>query len=162
MSDPFTILIDHREQRAGYTELLTCATEVGHLLTGDYSVKEMPGLAVVERKAKADLYGVVGQGRERFEKELKRITDEFIYSAIVVEATYASLLMSPGFTNIRPDQVVTAIISWNQVYNVPFFFVGNREQGAEFTQKFLAHAWKYRHALVERLLLNHEDDDDDA
>lgn len=148
-SDPFTIIVDHREQRAGYTYE---NSQIGHLVTGDYSIKEMPQLAVIERKSKPDLYGVVGNGRERFEKELRRITDEFVFSAIVVEASYASLLISPGFTQITSAQVISAIITWTQLFNIPFILAGDANHGKSFSYQFLEYAWRHRQALVDRVL----------
>jgi DNA excision repair protein ERCC-4 len=65
--------------------------ERGTLETGDLALAKLPDGAVIERKTVPDLLGVIGKGRERFERELKRsrYVGRFL---VVVEGTLADVL----------------------------------------------------------------------
>ena len=75
-------IIDSREQ-APYS---FPKSKVAMLKTGDYSTLGMETIAVVERKSLQDALQSVGKGRDRFERELKRMA-EFEFAAIVIESS---------------------------------------------------------------------------
>lgn len=102
---PFTVVIDTREQRpfefAGLTSdarhgrrPLVVPTVVGTLGQGDYSLAGLQDVVAVERKSLADLYGTLGQGRERFERELERLAG-LLWAAVVIEADWNAVLQVP-------------------------------------------------------------------
>ena len=65
-----TLLVDTREQRPLYFGE-GVPQRRATLPTGDYSVEGCEGLIAIERKSLGDLFGTVGQGRERFEREIR-------------------------------------------------------------------------------------------
>ena len=63
----------------------------GTLATGDYSLAGFEAAGItVERKSLQDLVGVLGHGRERFERELARMR-AYAVAAVVVEAPLSAL-----------------------------------------------------------------------
>ena len=88
---PATVFIDNREQAPFAFEGLAADTKDGGgplvvrttrgtLTSGDYSLVGLEGLAAVERKSPQDLFGTIGQGRERFERELARLDEDVRHS----------------------------------------------------------------------------------
>ncbi|MBD3348418.1 MAG: hypothetical protein GF400_04385 [Candidatus Eisenbacteria bacterium] len=79
---PFTVVVDTREQdpfdfrgiddRRG--RVFDVATDRHKLDSGDYSILGHEDEVAVERKTKADIYGTIGKGRERFEREIERLS----------------------------------------------------------------------------------------
>jgi hypothetical protein len=70
---------------------LTVPTVRGTLKSGDYSLKGHETRVAVERKSLADLFGTLGKGRERFERELARLST-YRFAAVVVEGDWRAIL----------------------------------------------------------------------
>lgn len=96
------VVIDTREQRPFAFEGMKCdaadgggpltvPTLRGTLKSGDYSLKGYETRVAVERKSIEDLFGTLGQGRERFERELARLS-LYRFAAVVVEADWRAIL----------------------------------------------------------------------
>jgi ERCC4-type nuclease len=120
---PGLVLIDHREKapfaftgfradaRQG-SKALEVPTETAVLPTGDYSLQGFTGRVAVERKSLADLYHTLGQDRERFVEELKRL-DRMERSAVVVEADWDAILnRPPANSRLPPKTVFRSILAW--------------------------------------------------
>lgn len=106
----FEVAIDTREQAPwdfrglkadadqGRRPLLVRVQMLG-LPTGDYSLIGHHDRVAIERKSLQDLYGTIGQGRERFERELERlqsIADQpGGHAAVIVEASWEQALWRP-------------------------------------------------------------------
>lgn len=103
-SGTFTVpvVIDTREQRGFSFDGLRCdvadgggpltvPTVRGTLKSGDYSLKGYETRVACERKSIEDLYGTLGKGRERFERELVRLST-YSFAAVVVEADWRAVL----------------------------------------------------------------------
>ncbi len=116
------VICDTREQ-LGYTfEGFTCDKADGGgplvvpvirdtLASGDYALQGYAGCAV-ERKSLQDLYGTIGQGRERFERELIRLA-ELKFAAVVIEATWPEVCAEPPpHTQLPPKVVFRSILAW--------------------------------------------------
>ena len=89
-----TAIVDSREKLPW--DLTPLQTRIATLSTGDYAISglEHPssGGICVERKSLADLLTVVGRGRERFEREVKRML-AFRASFLVIEASWGQIDM---------------------------------------------------------------------
>ena len=132
---PFTVRIDTREQLPYTFEGLrfdadrdyvpmTVPCEVGTLKTGDYSIVGMEDLVTVERKSLADLYSTLGQGRERFEEEHRRMA-ELVFAAVVIEADWQTILRyPPSHSQLNPKCVFRTMLSWQQRYGVVWMAIG--------------------------------------
>lgn len=103
------VVIDTREQKPfGFDGLrcdvadgggpLTVPTVRGTLKSGDYSLLGYETAVAVERKSLDDLYGTLGQGRERFERELVRLSS-YRFAAVVIEGDWRAIL------GTYPDQL---------------------------------------------------------
>lgn len=122
---PFTVAIDTREQAPfAFRGLnsdahqkrkpLLIPTTRKTLHTGDYSIEGHEGEITIERKSLEDLYGTLGQGRERFERELERM-GSFRCAFVVIEASWMKILESPPpQTRLAPKSVYRSILAWQQ------------------------------------------------
>lgn len=152
---PFSIIIDGQEKApyrfdnihadARYhSRLLTIQTERNHLTTGDYTIKEMWGLVLVERKSLRDLFRTLGskQTRNRFEREHFRLSAAPA-AAIVVEADWQTILARPPKeSRLLPKVVLRTAISWQMRYRVPWYCVPGRRAGEIVTFRILEKFWK--------------------
>lgn len=102
---PFTIARDQQEQHPyGFESLPVRQADKGkrivvkieemHLKTGDYSIVGLEDRITVERKSLVDLYGTLGGGRERFEREFERMM-EMDCANVVIEADWREIIR-PG------------------------------------------------------------------
>ena len=146
---PFIVAIDTREQapftfagfRAFSDDDARIITKRTTLKTGDYSIIGFEKKICVERKSKADLFGSVTTGRERFEKEFQRMA-EMERAALVCEASNESILA--GLENSQMDgaNVLRTFISWAGRYRVPCFFCTSRAEAEWVTLEILRFFWK--------------------
>jgi len=109
----------------------------GKLDTGDYSVAGLENNVCVERKSMADLFGSVGNGRARFEREMQRLS-AFDYAAIVVESDIQTWFMNPPIrSKMNPKSVFRTVIAWSQRYNVHIWPMFNRQAAEKITYLIL-------------------------
>lgn len=148
------ILIDKREQRPffydkeGSQKFPDLKYEWATLKTGDYSVKGMscpgenkPSIAI-ERKELSDLFSSTGNGRERFEKEFKRLSD-FDYAALVIESDFTAIFKNPPpLSQMKPKSVFRTIIAWGQRFGVHCFPCPSRSFAEKTTFLLLTRFWK--------------------
>lgn len=133
-------VIDTREQLP--YEL--APARVATLETGDYSVTGFENEVVVERKSLSDLLGVVTSSRERFERELERLSRCW-YAALVIEAGLPAVA-GGGFdhTRVNGSSVLGSIIAWSIRFRVHPWFVGSRRHGQMVTERILVRAARDR------------------
>ncbi len=158
----FTILIDTREQapyqftgfttdkssRGGQRPLIIQTRVVG-LQTGDYSIEGFQDQVAVERKSLEDLYGTLGQGRERFERELERLS-KMDRAAVVVEASLGLTLTSPPErSRLSPKSVFRSINAWRiDIPSIHWIFCDDKRLAERQTYWFLARWHAKRAAAV--------------
>lgn len=148
---PVPILIDTREQQPfAFQSIRTdkahqkkrtnwhVETMQATLETGDYSLQGYVDHVAVERKSKADLFGTLGQGRERFERELERLR-MYRWACVVVEADWGEVLSDPPpFTALKSKTVYRSILAWMARYpNIHWLFVPGREVAENATFRYL-------------------------
>ena len=147
----FVIAVDTREQAPFVFQtitgdrgrLLEVATCVEGLKTGDYSISGLEEAIAVERKSKADLYGTVGRGRARFERELSRLA-AMQAPAIVIECDLASLLRPPARSRVHPPSVLNSLIAWSVRHRIPVWPCPDRRFAEILTYRLLRHFWTER------------------
>jgi ERCC4-type nuclease len=106
----------------------------GTLETGDIALAALPEATVIERKTPSDLAGCIGQGRERFERELKR--GRYVgRMVIVVEGDLDDVLRAAR--GISPAAVIGSLAAWTARY-CPIVFAGSVKAAAEFSFRALA------------------------
>ena len=136
-----TVLIDTREKPANR---LFNVNKVGdeHVAAyieekvdaGDYTVKEMPDLVVIEKKQDGkELYGNLILKRDVFMRAVERMR-QFKHKYIIVQQTYAEFLDPKNWTFIgntqRRFQAMAAVESWlislSQNEGIHFLFTGKK------------------------------------
>jgi DNA excision repair protein ERCC-4 len=132
------VVVDCREQRPYRFGRSVCQ----RLESGDYSLQGFEGRVAVERKSKTDAYSSLGRSRERFQREMERLS-ALDYAAIVVEASLADFLVPPVFSRLSPNSAICSLLAWSVLYGVHVFFVGNRRHGNNVTRQLLEKYWLY-------------------
>lgn len=132
------IIIDTREQKpftfAGYP----CITETATLTSGDYSLEGFTHRIAVERKELNDLMGCLSSGRDRFKRELQRLSG-YQSAVIVVESPFSSVTKGSYRSKLNPASATQSIISMMGEYRIQFWFAESRESAEAFTFDWLRH-----------------------
>jgi DNA excision repair protein ERCC-4 len=150
---PFTILVDGREKApyrftglhsdssTGRRELIV-TTEWAHLKSGDYTIRGLESTIAVERKSLDDIFSTLGQNRERFEEEHRRLA-EFRRAVVVIEASWWTITnLPPERSKLNPKTVFRTALSWHVRYGVPWIATEDRRLGEIYTYRFLEKCWK--------------------
>lgn len=142
------IIIDTREQTPFGFSTFECEAQAGTLTTGDYSLAGLEDRVAVERKSLDDLMGcLVGDGRDRFERELARARglDAF---AVVVEASFQDMAEGRYRSRMKPHAALQSVLAFQVRHGCPFIWASTRA-GAEYAAfHFLRH---YLREAQERL-----------
>jgi len=111
-------------------------TESAHMATGDYSIKGLERFVSIERKSLSDLIRCVSTDRERFVRELHRL-QAYRCRAVVISAPICDVYNKNYRSLTTRQSILGSICSWQVRYNIPFFWAGNHEQGADITYRLL-------------------------
>ncbi len=134
-----TILIDQREKKPYSLP----NSKTAFLPHGDYSLEGMASYAVsIERKSLSDIYGCVGQHRDRFERELAHLA-RYKYAALVIECDLPAFLKPPPYSQVHPNSAIGSVLAWSVKYRLPVFFAGDRRHAQALTRKLLEKFWQY-------------------
>ena len=154
---PFTVLVDHREQSAwSFTDLppkkgwkgrLFVPVSRAHMVTGDYTIAGLEDRFALERKSLEDLYGTLGQNRERFEAELQRL-QKMDFAAVVIEATLREVWCPQSFrtdwrSKMDPRAVESTMVAWAIRYpRVHWWTVGGHREGEVRAFEVMEQFWR--------------------
>lgn len=95
----------------------------------NYSELGLDRKFLVERKGSLDeLAGNFTKGRERFEREFQRITDEKIHM-VLEGVTFKKLLNGSYRSQFNPKSYLASLITWNIRYDSPIWFCTKEESG---------------------------------
>lgn len=111
-------------------------TERATLKTGDYTIQGLEDRVAVERKSLADLWNCIGNDRERFVKQLERLS-ELEFGVVVVEQDWARILQGFDKSELTPKAVYRSVIAWQQRLNVRWFFCPGRPFAEKTTYHIL-------------------------
>lgn len=158
--NPFTVVVDSREQLpyrfCGLQSdakhkhkpiLVQCLTKT--LASGDYSIEGLEHEIAVERKSLADLFGTLGSGRERFERELERLS-KMNHAAVVIESSWHEILHSPPReSKLLPKTVFRSIAAWSQEFpTIHWWPMGDRIHAESATFRILERYWRKREERI--------------
>ena len=136
----FIIAIDTREQRPyDFKNIKPESPKVvtQTLKTGDYSLVGLENKVCVERKSLVDIFGSIGAGRARFEREMIRMS-EIQYAVLVIESSLSSIFVNPPrHTKMNPKSVFRTLIAWSQRYNIHVWPMWNRDAAEKVTYLIL-------------------------
>jgi ERCC4-type nuclease len=142
------IIADTREQRVFTFAKYEAEVERATLPTADYSLPGFEDRVGIERKELGDLIGcLMGANRERFEKELRRLSS-YELKAVVVEASMRDVADGLYRSEMKPHAVLQSVLAFQVRYGVPFLFCGDRA-GAEYTCFWLLA--KFAREIEERM-----------
>lgn len=136
------IVVDTREQAPFHFG--THPTISAALDAGDYSLEGLEGRIAIERKAVGDLRGCIGGGRERFVRELERLS-LLDFAAVVVEGPLSQVMRQgphvwkPGARPLHPSSVLGSLTAWCVRYRLPIWLTSNRLEAREVTFRLLRH-----------------------
>jgi ERCC4-type nuclease len=144
------ILVDTREQAPFTFSGYEASTEAAALPVGDYSLPGFTDQVAIERKELNDLVScLMGENRERFERELARGRPYDLF-VVVVEAALADVSRGRYQSEMKPHAALQSLVTFQVRYRTPFVWAGTR-QGAEYlTFSLLA---KYLREIEERFKL---------
>jgi ERCC4-type nuclease len=129
-------VVDTREQE-GYTFDPRLVLAVRRALpAGDYSIAGLETIVAVERKALDDFVSTVIHCRERFRKELRKLSG-YRAACIVVEGGLPEVLLHRYHGEAHPNAVVGSALSIILDFRVPVFFCSNRQAACQFVQAYL-------------------------
>jgi len=130
----FRIVIDTREQNPYNFSGAIRKT----LKTGDYSVEGLEDVFAIERKSREDLWGSLGQGHDRFRREMERAKcfNEFV---IIIESNpYAIMMTAENGCRLNPNSIRGSMEKWREEFGVRWVFGDTRENSQRYVH------WKLR------------------
>lgn len=129
---PFTFDGIRADKKDG-GEILTIPVIRATLRQGDYSLLGHELRIAVERKSLSDLFGTLGQGRDRFVRELERLA-EMPHAHVVVEAEWSTILNNPPpFSSLNPKTVYRSVVAWVSRYQSIHWWMMPDRRYAEVT-----------------------------
>jgi ERCC4-type nuclease len=139
-----TFLVDSREQTPWKfsapirSEFAEGGSEVIGLKQGDYSVSldGEPLSIAIERKSHLDFLACCGRERDRFERELERLTN-LEYRALVIEASVDTILAGHERSQITPRGAMASLCCWSIKYQIPVWTVQGWRRAGGITQRLL-------------------------
>lgn len=147
---PFTVLIDTREKKPYSFRRMTTGkqlsvrvkTQKAYLETGDYSIAEYENGCCIERKSVSDLVQTVAQHRDRFVRELERLS-EIEHSFILVEGEWATVqLWCAQNSMLSPRSLDSSILTWSMRYRPRWIFRPTRATAQKTCWKLFDLYWR--------------------
>lgn len=139
----FCIIQDTREQTPyTFAKIIPPPpVEVATLSSGDYSVKGLERHIAIERKSLIDAFGTFGKGRDRFERELDRLS-QLRFAAVVIEADFDTIARRPpARSRLKPKTVFRSMAAWGIRHGVHFYWCPNRAAAEKWTFILLERFW---------------------
>ena len=127
------IVVDRREQKP--LDFIG-ESEVGSLVTGDYSLKGFEDIIAIERKSLSDLMGSMTSGRDRLNREFQR-SKGLEYFGLVVESDFTEISKGNYRSKMAPTAAVASLLSFSVKYRIPIFFVKDRQEAATVVEGLL-------------------------
>ena len=134
------IIIDTREQLPlQFDNKQITETIRQKLNVGDYGCVFEDGYEVpvyFERKSLTDLFGTLGEGYERFKKEIVRAKETDKKIIIIVEKCLLAVARGCERSYRSGDAILTQLFTLRQRYGLETVFCSNRNECAEYITQF--------------------------
>ena len=131
---PFTIVVDTREQQPYSFDKYPVVRQ--KLDVGDYSILGLERRIAFERKNLDDYIQSVVKARERFFAEMQQLAN-YEMKGILVEATLEDILQKKYTSGANPNAVFGSTTSLIVDFNIPVYFLGNRQVSRHFLEDVL-------------------------
>jgi ERCC4-type nuclease len=115
----------------------------GTLCSGDYSIEGAEEWVAVERKSLDDLVQSISRGRDRFWRELARLS-RLRASAVVVENLLSAVMWWRYRSRMRPESVIGSCAAITYDYGIPVVWAGDRQSAAWWAVSFMRLAVRRR------------------
>lgn len=139
MPEPLRIVVDTREQRALSFECWPDIEVVGAKLeAGDYSIVGYEDRFTLERKSISDLVGSLTSGRDRFRREMERLSD-YEFKAVLVEGAMLTVAAGRYRSKASPESILGSLNSWWVRYGVPTIWCGDPALAARTVRNLAYH-----------------------
>lgn len=143
----FTIIRDSREKKGCGWRFKASANCDGMIIkkldTGDYSLEGYEDLIMIERKTIPDLWGSLGQWRERFLKEMTRSL-EFPARYLIIEGTLSDINKGFRYSKLSSEYIIASLISLEVKYGIHVIFTNKRKDIARtYVRKLLSKLFQY-------------------
>jgi ERCC4-type nuclease len=136
MPEKLTVVVDTREQEPYSFPPERFQTLRHALPAGDYSLAGLEHEVAVERKTAEDFVHTVIRERDRFRKELLKLS-EYPRACVVVEAGMDDILSGAYRSGAHPASVIGAAVSIIIDYGIPVYFCSNRQCSRRFVEEYL-------------------------
>lgn len=129
-------MIDTREQEPYTFDPARAAVAYRALPAGDYTVEGFETRVAVERKTVEDLVSTVIRSRERFARELEKLTT-YDSACVVVEGNLSDVLDANYRSGANPNSVFGSVMAIIVEYGIPVYFCGDRQTARRFVESYL-------------------------
>ena len=142
------IIQDTREQKPLFSPAPYIIDK--NLKTGDYSIAGMEEMVTIERKTIGDLYGTLGRGRDRFEKELRRMSP-MLWKGLLIEGTEddmmrgldLSVIDNPKKKNVMTPNKIYHSLSSLEVQGLHVYYARGKKSAREWVLSRLTRFYKH-------------------
>lgn len=135
-----TVLVDTREQTP-WAFSSGVATLRASLPSGDYSLPGLTEKVALERKSFADLAHSLTSARDRFFREIERLS-QFEHAALVIEYPLDEVMRgNVGRSQATPASIIGSCLAIHVDYGVPVVWAGSRPSASHYAERMLARIW---------------------
>ena len=134
-------IVDTREQEPYEFDPETVEVKRQALDAGDYSLDGFEDQVTIERKSLPDYVQSVIKQRDRFLKEVKKLS-AIPHSCIVVECDLADVMGKHYRSGAHPNSVLGATLSLMIDHKIPVCFCSDRQLAKTFTEMYLKRVYR--------------------
>lgn len=145
----FVLVQDTREQKPLFKDDTTVPYITSTLHHGDYSIQGLTSRIAFERKQISDLYSYVGKERDKTIAKMQRfkyIIENGGFVSLIIESTEEDVLFGNQFSQITPEMVRHALVSFQIRYGIHVYYSNDRDYLRRY---ILDHAIKFFKVLRE-------------
>ena len=135
------IIVDSREQEPYEFDPEIVSIKHKALAVGDYSLDGFENRVCIERKSLQDYMQSVIKQRDRFLKEINKLS-EIQYCCIVVECDLSDIMGKRYRSGVHPNSVLGATLSLMVDHRVPVCFCSDRQLARTFTEHYLKRVYR--------------------
>lgn len=112
----------------------------------DYSIEGMELDVQIERKSVSDLFSTLGERRDKFECEIKRLNEDCRFAAVVVEGGWDAITLWRNH-GPKPQSVIGTILAWMTRYpRCHWLICPSRSAAERLTFRLLERVWEDTHS----------------
>lgn len=144
----FTIIRDTREQKGkgwAFRASANCnGMEEKKLDVGDYAIKGLEDLIMIERKTIGDLWGTLGgpDNYKRFLREIDRAKNHQL-KFLIIEGSLKDIDGGYRWSKVTSNNIHAKLISLQVKHNVHVIFAGRLDRARTYTRRLMSKLYKY-------------------